>query len=113
MESAMIRLRLADEMLNLTSVFLEMNGVSQSVLKKNDENAMNTARKSLNKCLNYLESVVTKTADAPFSTYEKQLEDIASFTPVERYDLVQKIGSVINLFKEAYGYDPKWKGTFL
>jgi hypothetical protein len=112
-ESALLRLSLAEEMLNLTSVFLDINAASLSVLKKKDENAMNTARKSLNKCLNYVESVVTKTVDAPFSVYEKQVNEIAAFSPADRYALMQKTGSVINLLKEAFGNDPKWKGTMV
>jgi seryl-tRNA synthetase len=67
-ESALLRLRLVEKMLALTSVYLAINNISQTVLKKKDENALNNARKSLGKCLSYLESVVTKTVDAPFST---------------------------------------------
>jgi hypothetical protein len=112
-DSAIIRLHLAEEMLNLTTVHLDINDISMSIFKKKDENAMNNARKSLNKCLNYLESVVTKSIDSPFSVYEQQLEEIAAFTPAERYALIQKMGTIMNLFKEAIGSDPKWKGTMV
>jgi hypothetical protein len=112
-DSAMLRLDLTDEMASQTSLYLAIYDASFSILKKKDEDSMNNARKALNKCLNYAESVVTKTADAPFSTYEKQLEEIAEFSPAERYELVQKIDSVITQFKKAFGTDPKWKGTIV
>jgi hypothetical protein len=112
-ESAILRLALAKEMLNLTSVFVAINDVSQSVLSKRDENAINTARKFLNKGLNYLESVVTKAADAPFSVYEKQIDEIAAFSPSDRYHLIQKTGLVISLLQDTCENDPKWKGTIV
>jgi hypothetical protein len=73
------RINLADEMLNLTSNYIAINGVSQVVLKSKNEEALNDGRKSLYKAVIYLEEVVSDYIDAPFSDYEAKLAEIDSF----------------------------------
>lgn len=108
-EAASERLYLAELMLNLTSHYLIVNGISKSILNKKNDNALNEARRSLGKSLKYLEDIVTDYIDAPFSSYEKQLADIEHFNPAARYALVRKIGLTLDLLKNAYGGDAKYK----
>ena len=65
------KLVLADEMLNLASNYMAINGISQAVLKVKNEEALNDARKSLYKAVIYLEETVSNYIDVPFSDYEK------------------------------------------
>jgi len=104
---------LADEMLNLTSNYIVMNGISQTLLKVKDEDALNNARKSLYKSIIYLEEVVTSTIDSTFSDYKDRLEAIESISLDWRYFLVRKMGLSIDLVANAYSDNKKWRWTFV
>jgi hypothetical protein len=107
------KLALADEMLNLSSYYIAINGMSQTVLKNKNEEALNDARKSLYKSVIYLEEVVTNYIDAPFSDYEGKLSAIESFNPDQRYNLICKMGLAIDMLEQAYGDNSKWRWTFV
>jgi len=112
-DSPLKKLTLADEMLNLASFYIAINGISQSVLKNKNEEALNDARKSLYKAVIYLEEVVTNLIDAPFSDYEGKLSAISSFDPNQRYNLICKMGLAIDMLEQAYGDNSKWRWTFV
>jgi hypothetical protein len=107
------RLALVDEMLNCTSNYIIINGVSQSVLKVKNEDAQNDGRKALYKSVIYLEEVVSNFIDAPFSDYEEKLAEIESIDAARRYLLVRKMGLAIQLLENAYGDNTKWKWSFV
>lgn len=111
--SAFKRLDLADMMLNLSSNYLVISGISQSMQNLRNEEALNEARKSLYKSVIYLEEVVSGNIDAPFSDYEEQLTVIESFIPAKRFYLIRKLGLSIDLLENAYGDNTKWKWTFV
>jgi hypothetical protein len=108
-----MKIKLAITMLTLVSNYLAMFQISQSVYKQKGENLLNEARKSIHRCLTYLEEVVTNIIDAPFSDYEEGLAKIAAVSPAQRYSLVEKIGQQLNSLKEAYGKDTKWANIIL
>jgi len=107
------RLTLADEMLNLTSNYIAINGVSQTVLRTKNEEALNEARKSMYKAVIYLEEVVSNYIDVPFSDYEEKLATIGSFDENQRYLLIRKMGFAVDLLEQAYGDNSKWRWTFV
>jgi hypothetical protein len=107
------RIDLADSMLNLTSYYIALNGISQSVLKNRNEEALNEARKSVYKSVIYLEQVVTTLLDAPYAEYEENLEKIAPLDAQRRYFLVRKMGLAITLLENAFGENSKWKWAFV
>jgi hypothetical protein len=111
--AAFKRLALVDDMLNLASHYIILNGVSVSVLKVKNEDALNDARKSLYKSIIYLEQVVTGLVDAGFSEYEDKTVEIASMNSSQRYFLVRKIGLAIQLLENAYGDNTKWRWSFV
>jgi len=112
-DSGIHKLALVDEMLNLTSSYIAINGVSQAIIKTKNEEALNEARKSVYKAVIYLEEIVSNYIDAPFSEYEEKLSAIASFDPSQRYDLIRKMGLAIDLLEYSYGDNSKWKWTFV
>jgi hypothetical protein len=112
-DSAFKRLELVESMLNLASNYIIIDGVVQSVLKLKSEESLNEARKALYKSIIYLEEIVSNFIDAPYSDYEEQLAQIETVTPAERYLLVRKMGLAIQLLKNAYGDNTKWKWTFV
>jgi len=109
----LLKINLADEMLNLASYYMSINGISQSVLRNKNEEALNDARKSLYKAVIYLEEVVSNYIDAPFSDYEEKVSAIESFDPDQRYNLIRKMGLAIDLLEQAYGDNSKWRWTFV
>jgi hypothetical protein len=111
--SAFKRLSLVDVTLNLGSYYIAQNGISQSVLKIRNEDALNEARRSIYKSVIYLEQVVTGLVDAPFSEYEEKLGEIAALGSEQRYYLVRKTGFAINLLENAFGENSRWKWAFV
>jgi hypothetical protein len=112
-DSTFKRLSLVEEMLNLTSYYIIENGISQSVLKIRNEDALNEGRKSVYKSVIYLEQIVTSLVDAPYSEYEKYVEQIAFLSAQQRYLLIRKMGLAIHLLENAYGENTKWKWAFV
>jgi len=112
-DSPMKKLELADEMLNLASNYIAVNGVSNIVLRNKNEDALNDARKSLYKSVIYLEELVSNYVDASFSEYEEKLAKIEEFDPNQRYLLIRKMGLAIDLLENAYGDNSKWRWTFV
>jgi len=104
---------LAGVMLDLASNYLAVNGTSLAVLDSRNENALNEARKSVYKAVIYLENVVTTKIDAPFSEYEENLAELADVSPERRYAMVRKIGLAIDLLKNAFGDNSKWRWAFV
>jgi hypothetical protein len=112
-EAPMRKITLADVMLNLTSNYMAVSGVSQAVLKVRNEEALNDARKSLYKAVIYLEEIVTNYIDAPFSDYEEKLAAIEEFDENQRYQLMLKTGFTVDLLEHAYGDNSKWRWAFV
>ncbi|MDR2500716.1 MAG: hypothetical protein LBD37_06515 [Treponema sp.] len=108
-----IRLTLAEEMLNLFSNYMVINGVSEAVLKIKNEDALNDGRKSLYKSLICLEQLVSNYVDAPFADYEEKLEEIASIDAARRHRLIRKMGFAVTMLETAYGDHSKWKWSFV
>jgi hypothetical protein len=107
------RLALCQDMLNVTSYYIILNGVSLAVLKVKNEEALNEARKTLYKAVIYLEQVVTNLVDVGFSEYEDKLAEIAELDSARRYALICKIGLTIQLLESAYGDSSKWRWAFV
>ena len=107
------RVALVDEMLNLTSYYILLSNISQSMLKNRNEEALNDGRKSLYKGIIYLEEIVTSRVDAPFSEYEDKLVPLEPIDITRRYLLIRKMGLCIDLLEHAYGDNTKWRWSFV
>jgi hypothetical protein len=112
-EAPLKKITLVDEMINLASNYMAVNGISQAVLKVKNEASLDDARKSLYKAVMYLEEAVSNYIDAPFSDYEEKLAAIESFDENQRYQLVRKFGLAIDMIEHAYGDNSKWRWTFV
>jgi hypothetical protein len=111
--AAQRRLALADERLNLASLFLLLNRISQSMLSIKNDDFLNNARKSCYSSIIYLEQVVTDFLDAPFSEYAEHLEQIDSLSTKKRYQLIRKLGFTIDSVKDGFGENNKWRWSFV
>jgi hypothetical protein len=110
---ALKRIALAEIMLNLASNYLVINGVSQSILRTKNEEALNEGRKVVYKSVAYLEDAVGSLVDAAFSEYAEKLAGIETLDATERYNLVRKMGLTIRLLEDAYGINTRWKWSFV
>ena len=112
-DAALKKLALVDEMLNLVSSYIAVNGVSMAVLKIKNEEALNDGRKAMYKAVIYLEDIVSNFIDTAFSEYDEKLAEIESFDQNQRYLLVRKMGLTIDMLQFAYGDNSKWRWTFV
>jgi len=112
-DAALKKLTLVDEMLNLVSSYIAVNGVSMAVLKVKNEEALNDGRKAMYKAVIYLEDIVSNFIDAAYSEYDEKLAEIESFDQNQRYLLVRKMGLTIDMLQFAYGDNSKWRWTFV
>ncbi|MDR2842625.1 MAG: hypothetical protein LBV52_05435 [Spirochaetaceae bacterium] len=104
---------LSEDMLNLTSNYLIINGISVSVINSKNEEALNEAKKTLSKAIIYLENIVTGKIDVPFSDYETNLAELDDISSERRLYIVKKAGITIDFLKAAYGDNSKWKWVFV
>ena len=112
-ESSYKRVVLADDSLNMVSLYLLMNQISLTYLGVKNEGMLNDARKRCYQAIIYLEQVVSDYIDAPFSDYEDKLDMIVNITDGQRLDLVKKLGFAIESVKEGYGDNSRWKWSFV
>jgi len=110
--AAELKITLADLMLDLLSHYLALNGLHKSILRSNDEEALNGARKALYKSISYLEEVVTHFVDTAYADYKDKLQEIDSVTPKWRYFFVRKLGLSIDMVQRAYADNIRWKWAF-
>lgn len=107
------KLTLAEECMNLSSLYLLIHNLSVAMLGVKNEDSINEARKTLYRCIIYLEEIVTDFLDVPYSDYASQLEQIQSFSESKRYQLMLKLGLSIRLVMDAFGDNSKWKWSFV
>jgi len=111
--AAFKRITLAEDMVSIASNYIVISGICQSMLKQRSEEALNDSRKTLYKAVIYLEEVVSPMLDAPFSEYEDKLSEIGAMGAQERFSIIRKLGLVLQLLKNAYGDNTKWRWTFV
>jgi hypothetical protein len=111
--AAFKRLALVDELLDLVSNYVTINGVAQSMLRVKNEEALNEGRKSLYRSVIYLEETVSNVVDAPYIEYEEKLAALESVNAERRYLLIRKMGFTLQLLEDAYGDNTKWKWAFV
>lgn len=107
------RLALAEDNLTIVSNYLVMNSLSVSLLGVKNENALNDARKACYRAIIQLEKVFTDLMDVPFGDYEEALKSTASFPETQRYLLIRKTGLAINLVKDGFGENTRWKWSIV
>ncbi|MDR0785109.1 MAG: hypothetical protein LBE74_04400 [Treponema sp.] len=112
-ESALTKIKLAQQMIDLTSYYIVMSETSMSMLETRNEIALTSGRKTIVKAFSYMESVVSPYLDVPVSDYQDKLDLIEGVSAKERYLLVRKMGLAIDLLEDAFGNNSKWKWAFV
>ncbi len=112
-KSPLVKLNVADQVLNLVSHYVLMNSLSVSLLGVKNEAYLNDARKACYRAIIQLEDVVSSQIDAPYSEYEEYLEAILEFDEGARWQLIRKLGFSINAVEDGFGANSKWKWSFV
>jgi hypothetical protein len=112
-EAAVNQVALAEDMADLVSNYIVLSDVSQIVLKIRNEEALDAGRKTMYRGIIYLEQAVSSLVDAPFSEYEEKVAKLAPMGAAERYRVARKMGLCLDLLKNAYGDNTKWKWSFV
>lgn len=107
------KVELADERMNLASLYLLMNRLSISLLGVKNDAFLNDARRSCYQGVIYLEDVVSNIVDGAFSDYSDRLAAIESLPDEQRYRLSQKMGFTIQSVEEEFGEKTKWRWSFV
>lgn len=107
------RLSIADETMSLVALYCIMNRLSLDLLGIKNEFFINEARKACYECLILLEEVFSDLVNAPFADYKDNFIEIATYPVDAKYRLIKKLGFSINMVKDAFGENSKWKMSFV
>ena len=107
------KLLLCDDMIYISSLYMAQNSLSLKLMDVKNNDALNDARKILYKAIIYLEEIVTNIIDTPYSELTPYHEKMTSINIKRRYEIVQKLGLAINMLKDAFGDNSKWKWSFV
>jgi len=107
------KLAMAEENIAMVSNYLIMNQLSLDLLGIKNENFLNDARKGCYKVIIYLEDVFSDYLDAPFADYSDKIEAVQDYPELDRYHLIRKLGFSIQMVKDGFGENSKWKWSII
>lgn len=107
------RFKIANMALNLITLNCSLNEISVHLLEVKNSGFLERAREQVYEALINMEKVVTTFLDVPYSEYEEYLEKISNITDLQRLYFIKKLGYCIDLVKENFGENTKWKWSFV
>lgn len=107
------KLALCEDVIYVSTLYMAQNSLSLKLMEVKNNEALNDARKMLYKAVIYLEDVVTGQIDIPYGDLSPYHEKIGNTPLVQRYTLIRKLGLAINMLKDAFGDNSKWKWSFV
>ena len=107
------KLLLCEDMIYVASLYVAQNSLSLKLMEVKNNDALNDARKMLYKAIIYLEEIVTNVIDCPYSDLMPYHEKITNVNIIKRYLVIRKLGLEIQILKDAFGDNSKWKWSFV
>ncbi len=107
------KIQLAEENLIILSNYILMNQLSLDLLGIKNENFLNDARKVCYKVIIYLEDVFSDFLDVPYSDYSDRIESVQEYPELQRYQLIRTLGFSIQMVKDHFGENSKWKWSII
>ncbi len=107
------KLVLCEDMIYVSSLYIAQNSLSLKLMEVKNNDALNDARKILYKAIIYLEDLVTNTIDVPYADLFPYHERLLNVPISRRYTIIRKLGLAINILKDAFGDNSKWKWSFV
>jgi len=94
------------------NLYLDMNDLSERMMKLKNNNYLDTAKRTINKIFVNLEHVVTLELDTTLNHNRDKLDAIKPFNPKHRLNLYKQIQKIIQRTVKGYGENTKWKWSF-
>ncbi len=107
------KILLCEDMIYVSSLYIAQNTLSLKLMEVKNNDALNEARKILYKAIIYLEEIVTNYIDCPYADLAPYHEKIQNIDIEKRYLVIRKLGLSIQLLKDAFGDNSKWKWSFV
>lgn len=107
------KLMLCEDMIYLCSLYVALNSLSLKMMDVKNNDALNDARKILYKAIIYLEDIVTDIIDVSYGDLTEYWERLKNVSIHRRFLIVRKLGLAINILKDAFGDNSKWKWSFV
>lgn len=107
------KLLLCEDMIYVASLYMAQNALSWKLMEVKNNDALNDARKILYKAIIYLEEVVTDGIDVPYADLTDYLKKISNVPIIRRYTIIRKLGLAINLLRDDFGDNSKWRWSFV
>jgi hypothetical protein len=107
------KIQLAEENLLMLSNYVLMNQLSLDLLGIKNENILNDARKVCYKIIIYLEDVFSDYLDVAYSEYSDKIDKVQDYPEHSRYQLIRKLGFSIQMVKDGFGENSKWKWSII
>ncbi|MCI5607637.1 MAG: hypothetical protein SOT46_11670 [Treponema sp.] len=107
------KLLLCEDMIYVSSLYIAQNSLSVKVMEVKNNDALNDARKVLYKAIIYLEELVSNIIDVPYADLSKYHDKLLNVPITRRYGIIKKLGLAINILKDAFGDNSKWKWSFV
>ncbi|MDA3956232.1 hypothetical protein [Oceanispirochaeta sp.] len=110
---AYLKLQLSEENLSILSNYLLMNHLSLDLIGIKNEKFLNDARKISYKIIIYLEDVFSDYLDVPYTDYSNKIDAVQDYPESSRYSLIRKLGFSIQMVKDGFGDNSKWKWSII
>lgn len=107
------KIALCELMISEASYYMAENSLSLSIMNVRNNDMLNEARKILYKAIIYLEEIVTNIIDMPYADLVKNYDSIKNFPLKSRFELITKLGFLIECLEDAFGDNSKWKWSFV
>lgn len=107
------RVVIAHEYLKLITFYINMSDAAIEYLGKKNENYLNDARKLYYTVLKNLEEFLPKGIDISLTDNEEALDTIPKINPQRKINLFNKMGYVLDLIKDGWGENSKYKWSFV
>lgn len=107
------RFKIANQILNEITLYCSLNEISLHLLGVKNTAFLEKARQQVYESIMNVEKVVTSYIDVPFNEYEEQLQKLSMFSDTDKLNFLKKLGYSIDLVKENFGENTKWKWSFV
>ena len=106
------QLGLASKTLKQINLYLDMNEMSEKMMKLKNNNYLDTSKRLIGRLFQELEKVFTLALDVPLNHNRQELNYIKPFNVQERLNMHKHIKRTIQRVVKGYGEGTKWKWTF-
>lgn len=107
------KINLCELMTQIASLYMAQNALSVKIMGVKNNDMLNEARKIFYKAIIYLEEIVTNIIDMPYADLAKNYDSIKNCTLKERFDVIMKLGFLIECLEDDFGDNSKWKWSFV